>query len=53
MGKAGDVGLSLATLLAQNNRVVTVDTIPEKGDMINRKISSMHSILKKYMLEKS
>ena len=33
----GYVGMSLATLLAQNNRVIAVDIIPEKVDMINRR----------------
>lgn len=31
----GYVGLSIATLLAQNNKVTAVDIIPEKVDMIN------------------
>lgn len=35
----GYVGLSLATLLAQNNEVTAVDIIPEKIEMINRKVS--------------
>ena len=32
---AGYVGLSIATLLAQNNRVELVDVIPEKVDKVN------------------
>ena len=35
----GYVGLSLAVLLAQNNHVTAVDIVPEKVEMINRKVS--------------
>jgi len=35
----GYVGLSIATLLSQKNEVVALDVIPEKVDMINKKIS--------------
>lgn len=35
----GYVGLSLATLLAQNNKVVAVDVVQEKVDLINNKKS--------------
>ena len=35
----GYVGLSIATLLAQNNEVVAVDIVPEKIELINNKKS--------------
>ena len=35
----GYVGLSMATLLSQQNEVVAVDIIPEKVDKINKRIS--------------
>ena len=35
----GYVGLSMAVLLAQHNQVTAVDIVPEKVDMINRRIS--------------
>lgn len=35
----GYVGLSLATLLAQHNEVKAVDIIPEKVELINKKLS--------------
>ena len=35
VGGTGYVGLSIATLLAQNNEVEAVDIIPEKVDLIN------------------
>ena len=35
----GYVGLSLAVLLAQNNRVIAVDINAEKVEMINRRVS--------------
>ena len=35
----GYVGLSLATLLSQDNEVVALDVIPEKVEKINKRIS--------------
>ncbi|MBR5067574.1 MAG: NAD-binding protein, partial [Lachnospiraceae bacterium] len=35
----GYVGMSIATLLAQHNKVVAVDIIQEKVDKINKRIS--------------
>ena len=35
----GYVGLSMAVLLAQHNTVTAVDFVPEKADLINRRIS--------------
>ena len=37
----GYVGLSLATLLSQNNEVTALDVIPEKVEKINNRISSI------------
>lgn len=49
----GYVGLSIATLLAQHNRVTAVDVIPEKVDKINRRISPIQDdYIEKYLAEK-
>lgn len=49
----GYVGLSIATLLAQNNKVIAVDVIPEKVEKINNKISPIQDdYIEKYLAEK-
>ena len=49
----GYVGLSIATLLAQHNHVTAVDVIPEKVDLINRRISPIQDdYIEKYLAEK-
>ena len=49
----GYVGLSIATLLAQNHQVTAVDVIPEKVDKINRRISPIQDeYIEKYFAEK-
>ncbi len=49
----GYVGLSIATLLSQNNRVFAVDVIPEKVDKINNRISPIQDeYIEKYLAEK-
>ena len=49
----GYVGLSIATLLAQHNKVTAVDIIPEKVDLINRKKSPIQDeYIEKYLAEK-
>ena len=49
----GYVGLSIATLLAQNNKVTAVDIIPEKVELINnRKSPIQDEYIEKYLAEK-
>lgn len=49
----GYVGLSIATLLSQHNRVVAVDVIPEKVEKINRRVSPIQDeYIEKYLSEK-
>lgn len=49
----GYVGLSLAVLLAQHNKVTAVDVIPEKVEKINNKISPIQDeYIEKYLAEK-
>ncbi len=48
----GYVGLSIATLLAQNHEVTAVDVIPEKVDKINKGISPIQDeYIEKYLTE--
>lgn len=50
---AGYVGLSIATLLAQNNHVELVDVIKEKVDKVNQRISPIQDdYIEKYFAEK-
>ena len=49
----GYVGLSLATLLSQHNKVYAVDVVPEKVEMLNNKISPIQDdYIEKYLKEK-
>lgn len=49
----GYVGLSIATLLAQNNEVIAIDVIKEKIDLINRRKSPIKDeYIEKYFKEK-
>ena len=49
----GYVGLSLAVLLAQHNKVVAVDIVPEKVDLINnRKSPIQDDYIENYLVEK-
>lgn len=49
----GYVGLSIATLLSQNHRVIAVDVIPEKVDKINNHISPIKDdYIEQYLTEK-
>ena len=50
----GYVGLSIATLLAQNHEVVAVDVIQEKVDKINSRVSPIQDeYIEKYFTEKN
>jgi UDPglucose 6-dehydrogenase len=50
----GYVGMSLATLLSQNNHVTAVDIIKEKVDLINRRKSPIQdTYIEKYLAEKN
>ena len=49
----GYVGLSMATLLAQHHRVLAVDIVPEKVEMINHRQSPIQDeYIEKYFAEK-
>ena len=48
----GYVGLSLAVLLSQHHEVTAVDIVPEKVEMINRRVSPIHDeYIEKYLSE--
>lgn len=49
----GYVGLSIATLLSQHHRVIAVDVIPEKVELINQRKSPIQDeYIEKYLVEK-
>lgn len=49
----GYVGLSIATLLAQHHRVMAVDIVPEKVEMINQRRSPIQDeYIERYLAEK-
>ena len=49
----GYVGLSIATLLSQHNKVYAVDIVPAKVDMVNqRKLPIQDEYIEKYLAEK-
>ena len=49
----GYVGMSIATLLSQQNHVTAVDILPEKVDKINKKVSPIQDeYIEKYFAEK-
>ena len=50
----GYVGLSVATLLAQHNKVTAVDVVPQKVEMVNNGISPIKDdYIEKYLVEKN
>ena len=49
----GYVGLSIATLLSQHHKVMAVDIVPEKVEVINSKKSPIQDeYIEKYLAEK-
>ena len=49
----GYVGLSLAIVLAQHNEVVAVDSVPQRVEMINRRVSPIQDeYIEKYLSDK-
>ncbi|MGP1514830.1 MAG: nucleotide sugar dehydrogenase [Bacteroidales bacterium] len=49
----GYVGMSLAVLLAQHNKVTSVDVVPERVDLVNNKKSPIQDdYIEKYLREK-
>ena len=53
VARTGYVGLSIATLLAQHNKVTAVDIIPEKVELIRQKKSPIQDdYIEKYLAEK-
>ena len=49
----GYVGLSIATLLSMHHKVYAVDIVPEKVDLINRRISPIQDdYIEQYLSEK-
>lgn len=49
----GYVGMSMATLLAQDNDVIAVDVLPDKVEKVNRRISPVRDeYIEKYLTEK-
>jgi len=51
--KRGYVGLSIATLLSQHHKVMAVDIVPEKVELINSKKSPIQDeYIEKYLAEK-
>ena len=49
----GYVGLSIATLLSQHNKVTAVDVVPEKVEMVNKGISPIKDdYIEKYLAER-